>query len=97
MPCLVTDWPWIWTMHFIRGGRHGQRFRDAEDYEGFKVAVILNFGVDTAITEEEFLKESAELARREIIWRRNTELRKENGRSTERCRSRFQKYFAEPG
>src|SRR5450432_2302925 len=35
-------------------------YRDTEDFEGFKVAVILNFGVDTAITEEEFLKESAE-------------------------------------
>ena len=28
-----------------------------DDYEGFKLAVILNFGVDTSITEEEFLKE----------------------------------------
>jgi len=35
-------------------------YRDAEDFEGFKVAVILNFGVDTAITEEEFLKNSME-------------------------------------
>ncbi len=35
-------------------------YRDVEDYEGFKVAVILNFGVDTAITEEEFLKENVE-------------------------------------
>ncbi len=33
-------------------------YRDAEDFEGFKVAVILNFGVDTSITEEEFLKDS---------------------------------------
>ena len=35
-------------------------YRDAEDFEGFKVAVILNFGVDTSITEEEFLKDSME-------------------------------------
>jgi preprotein translocase subunit SecA len=35
-------------------------YRDAEDHEGFKVAVILNFGVDTSITEEEFLKDSTE-------------------------------------
>jgi preprotein translocase subunit SecA len=35
-------------------------YRDAEDFEGFKVAVILNFGVDTVITEEEFLKDNAE-------------------------------------
>jgi len=35
-------------------------YRDAEDHEGFKVAVILNFGVDTSITEEEFLKDGAE-------------------------------------
>ncbi len=34
-------------------------YRDVEDFAGFKVAVILNFGVDTAITEEEFLKDSA--------------------------------------
>ena len=33
-------------------------YRDVEDFEGFKVAVILNFGVDTSITEEEFLKDS---------------------------------------
>ncbi|HET6999798.1 MAG TPA: preprotein translocase subunit SecA [Puia sp.] len=35
-------------------------YRDAEDFEGFKVAVILNFGVDTSISEEEFLKDSME-------------------------------------
>ncbi len=35
-------------------------YRDAEDYAGFKVAVILNFGVDTTITEEDFLKDGAE-------------------------------------
>ncbi|MDP4131090.1 MAG: preprotein translocase subunit SecA, partial [Bacteroidota bacterium] len=35
-------------------------YRDVEDYEGFKVAVILNFGVNTSITEEEFLKDSVE-------------------------------------
>jgi preprotein translocase subunit SecA len=32
-------------------------YRDVEDFEGFKVAVILNFGVNTSITEEEFLKD----------------------------------------
>src|SRR5450631_3484262 len=35
-------------------------YRDAEDFEGFRVAVILNFGVDTTITEEEFLKDGTE-------------------------------------
>src|SRR6202163_5025700 len=35
-------------------------YLDAEDFEGFKVAVILNFGVDTSITEEEFLKDGTE-------------------------------------
>src|SRR5450432_1709727 len=35
-------------------------YRDVEDFEGFKVAVILNFGVDTAITEEEFLKDGVD-------------------------------------
>ena len=35
-------------------------YRDVEDFEGFKVAVILNFGVDTSISEEEFLKDSME-------------------------------------
>jgi preprotein translocase subunit SecA len=35
-------------------------YRDAEDFAGFKVAIILNFGVDTSITEEEFLKDGLE-------------------------------------
>jgi preprotein translocase subunit SecA len=35
-------------------------YRDVEDFEGFKVAVILNFGVSTSITEEEFLKDGME-------------------------------------
>jgi preprotein translocase subunit SecA len=35
-------------------------YRDTEDFEGFKLAVILNFGVDTAITEEEFMKDNIE-------------------------------------
>jgi preprotein translocase subunit SecA len=34
-------------------------YRDVEDFEGFKVAVILNFGVDTKISEEEFLRDGA--------------------------------------
>ena len=33
-------------------------YRDVEDFEGFKVAIILHFGVDTTITEEEFLKDN---------------------------------------
>jgi preprotein translocase subunit SecA len=33
-------------------------FREGDDYEGFKLAVIVNFGVDTAIAEEEFQKEN---------------------------------------
>jgi len=33
-------------------------YRDSDDYTGFKVAVILNLGVDTSITEEDFIKES---------------------------------------
>src|SRR5450432_1421676 len=32
-------------------------YRDAEDFEGFKVAVILNFGVDTVMTADELDKE----------------------------------------
>src|SRR3984885_2228610 len=47
------------AFYSVAGGMGGTN-RDAEDFEGFKVAVILNFGVDTTITEEEFLKESAE-------------------------------------
>ena len=31
-------------------------FREQEDYEGFKLACIVNFGLDTAITEDEFKK-----------------------------------------
>jgi preprotein translocase subunit SecA len=32
-------------------------FKEGDDYEGFKLAVIVNFGVDTSIEEEEFQKE----------------------------------------
>lgn len=31
-------------------------FREQEDYEGFRMACIVNFGLDTSITEEEFKK-----------------------------------------
>ncbi len=34
-------------------------FKEGDDYEGFKLAVIVNFGVDTSIEEEEFQKEDA--------------------------------------
>ncbi len=31
-------------------------FREQEDYEGFKLAAIIHFGIDTAITGDEFIK-----------------------------------------
>jgi len=31
-------------------------FREMDDFEGFKLSSIVNFGIDTSITEEEFLK-----------------------------------------
>ena len=31
-------------------------FQEQEDYEGFKLAAIVNFGIDTAITKDEFAK-----------------------------------------
>ena len=31
-------------------------FREQEDYEGFKLSVIVNFGLDSSIPEQEFLK-----------------------------------------
>ena len=31
-------------------------FREGDDYEGFKLATIVNFSIDTQITQEEFLK-----------------------------------------
>ncbi len=34
-------------------------FRELGDYEGFKLAVIVNFGLDTAITDEQLNKQSA--------------------------------------
>jgi preprotein translocase subunit SecA len=38
-------------------------FQEQNDYEGFKLAAIVNFGIDSAITEEEFGREkAAELA-----------------------------------
>ena len=59
MRCLETGLRWTWTMHFISVAEGMvDSYRDAEDFEGFKLAVIVNFGVDTAITEEEFLKEA---------------------------------------
>ena len=35
-------------------------FREQSDFEGFKLAVIVNFGLDTAITETQLNKESAQ-------------------------------------
>ena len=32
-------------------------FREQDDYEGFKLATIVNFGIDSQISNEEFLKE----------------------------------------
>jgi preprotein translocase subunit SecA len=32
-------------------------FREQDDYEGFKLATIVNFGIDSKISQEEFLKE----------------------------------------
>ena len=38
-------------------------FREQDDYEGFKLSSIVNFGIDTQITQEEFLKgDGAQLA-----------------------------------
>ncbi len=34
-------------------------FKEAKDFEGFKLAAIMNFGIDTAITQEELDKEDA--------------------------------------
>jgi preprotein translocase subunit SecA len=34
-------------------------FREGDDFEGFKLSTIVNFGIDTAVTEEEFLKGDA--------------------------------------
>ena len=34
-------------------------FREQDDYEGFKLSTIVNFGIDTKIEQEEFLKEDS--------------------------------------
>jgi preprotein translocase subunit SecA len=34
-------------------------FKEQEDFEGFRLTTIVNFGIDTKITEEEFKKENA--------------------------------------
>ena len=31
-------------------------FQEQQDFEGFKLAVIVNFGLDTTIAEQEFIK-----------------------------------------
>jgi preprotein translocase subunit SecA len=36
-------------------------FKETEDFEGFKLAVIMNFGIDTTITSEELSKDNANL------------------------------------
>ena len=36
-------------------------FKETEDFEGFKLAVIMNFGIDTTITAEQLSKENAPL------------------------------------
>src|SRR5436189_4028360 len=36
-------------------------FKEQEDFQGFKLACIVNFGLDTKITEEQFKKENAGL------------------------------------
>ncbi|MDO6429172.1 preprotein translocase subunit SecA [Flavitalea sp. BT771] len=40
-------------------------FREQDDYEGFKLSTIVNFGIDSQITEDEFLKgDAAQLSER---------------------------------
>jgi len=40
-------------------------FREQDDFEGFKLSTIVNFGIDTTIQQEEFLKvDAAQLAER---------------------------------
>lgn len=34
-------------------------FKEMDDYEGFKLSSIVNFGIDTGISQEEFLKDDA--------------------------------------
>ena len=36
-------------------------FKEQSDFEGFRLAVIMNFGIDTSITEEELNKSSAQI------------------------------------
>ena len=43
-------------------------FKEQEDYEGFKLACIVNFGIDTSITEEEFKKEMQQYIDRSVVY-----------------------------
>ena len=59
-------------------------FQEQQDYEGFKLAAIVNFGLDTTITEQEFskghLNELAEKLYSEAIAhyeRKKTDLQKQ--------------------
>ena len=42
-------------------------YREQEDYEGFKLDCIVNFGMDTKIEKEEFLKGRCKCTDRKII------------------------------
>ena len=58
-PCSESVWRSISTMHFTMLPKAlVNTFKEGGDFEGFRLEVIVNFGMDTKITAEEFNKDS---------------------------------------
>ena len=62
MLCLEKGLHLILIMHFIQLQKGLiNSFKEINDHEEFKLAVIVNFGIDTTITAEELDKEDVNL------------------------------------
>ncbi len=49
-------------------------FKESNDHEGFKLAAIMNFGIDTAITPEELEKGCANVVAEKLYHEAKTQL-----------------------
>ena len=78
MRCLEKGSRSILIMHFMLLRKDLiNSFQEQQDYEGFKLAAIVNFGIDTTITQQEFEKGQCKRACRKIIQEAITQLRTE--------------------
>ena len=52
-PCLANVWHWILIMHFhVTAEGLVNTYQEQEDFEGFKLACIVNFGIDTELKKK---------------------------------------------